>query len=134
MSSNIEKRHATDQPPDAPDDYYVRSRSVDSSWWIKTAFLFEKYRILVWLAGVILIAFGFGFQTPASKLDAIQAQVSSTRRDLQAEVDTIKSGRLEQQQMLEFSTRYICATLSTADRYRLGGTDLCATAAHSTIR
>lgn len=129
--SGIEKRH---QPPPDEDDYYVRSRAVDSSWWIRSAFIFEKYRVLVWLAGAILVAFGFGFQTPAAKFDALALQVREGDSKLQGQIDTIKRAKSDQMNMLEFSTRYICATLSDADRYRLGGTDLCAAAAHSTPR
>lgn len=119
---------------DEPDDYYVRSRSIDNSWWIKSAYLFEKYRVLVWAIGAILLAFGFGFQTPAAKFDELKQNVRAGDIKLQAQVDTLKEDRLQQRQMMEFSVRYICAQLTDADRYRLGGTDICASAAHSTYR
>lgn len=117
-----------------PDDYYVRSRSIDNSWWIKSAFLFEKYRVLMWAIGGALLAFGFGFQTPATKFDQIGTTIKQVDGRLQLQIDTLKRDRMEQRQMMEFSVRYICAQLTDADRYRLGGTDICASAAHSTYR
>ncbi len=126
-------RHEHDNPPDG-DDYYVRSRSIDNSWWIRSAFLFEKYRVLVWAIGGLLLAFGFGFQTPSAKFDQLTTELHAGDTKLQAQVDTINRDRLSQRQMMEFSVRYICAQLTDADRYRLGGTDICASAAHSTYR
>lgn len=125
---------STDHIKNEPDDYYVRSRSIDNSWWIKSAFLFEKYRVLVWAIGGLLLAFGFGFETPAAKFDGLEKSTKAGDAILQAQVDTLKEDRIQQRQMMEFSVRYICAQLTDADRYRLGGTDICASAAHSTYR
>ena len=112
------------------DSYYVRSRSEDSSWWIKSAYAIEKYRILLWLVGVALVGLGFQFKTPAGL-------IAQTKQDLQAQIDTIRATqkadgveRLQQYLMLEFSTRYICSNMSPADQYKLGGMDICAAAAH----
>lgn len=143
MLRDIEKRtpRHNDRPVEQPDDRYVRSRAEDFSFWIKTAYFIEKYRILFWLAGILLVAFGFGFQTPANKFDELKAEIGAVRHDLQPQIDSLKKNqdaqrqeRVDERQMMEFSVRYICASLSQAEKYRLGGDDLCAAAAHTTTR
>ena len=141
MLRDIHKpQHDDPEQPEHPDRTYVRSRSDDRSWWIKTSYAIEKYRVIVYLVGAILISLGFGFRTPKAQFEDLGNQLKDSKAELQAQIDTLKAQRaadLEKQnlqlQLNLFSVRYICSTLSAADKYRLAGTDACDAAAHITI-
>ena len=92
------------------------------------------------MVGAILISLGFGFRTPKAQFEDLGNQLKDSKAELQAQIDTLKAQRaadLEKQnlqlQLNLFSVRYICSTLSAADKYRLAGTDACDAAAHITI-
>lgn len=57
---------------DGSENIYVRSRAMDRSWWIKTAYVLEKYRVLVLAVGAAIGAFGFGFTTPKEHYEEIK--------------------------------------------------------------
>lgn len=127
----------TQKESDDGDDRYVQSRAEDRSFWIRAAYTIDKYKILVWLGGSILIAFGFGFQTPASKFEEIHKEIAATRTIMQNQVDTLRinvdqgvQDRRQIRSQTQFITRFICSKMTADDKYRLGGTDACASAAH----
>jgi hypothetical protein len=105
--------------------------------WIKLAYVLDKYRVLVWLAGSALLVFGFGVRTPASQFAEIRDEIKTNHVEFQRQIDTlhaaIGTGTEERQQIknqTQFITRYICSRITVDDKYRLGGTDACASAAH----
>ena len=82
--------------PEHPDEeYIVRMRAEDRSFWFKIAYLLEKYKALVWLIGAILVAMGFDFRTPASTTRDLQAQIISARVELRARTDSIQTQVLQ---------------------------------------
>lgn len=56
-------------------------RAEDQSFWFRTAYLAEKYKLLVWLAVLFLLAFGFDFKTPAQAMGVLQQQINVLRAD-----------------------------------------------------
>jgi hypothetical protein len=135
MLRDIEKRSGP--PTVEPDERFVRARVEDRSWWIRVSYVMEKYRALIYLVVASLVYFGFGVRTPKSQFEELGAKVDATKVQLQTQIDTLKiqreadlKDRATQTRMMRFSVRYICSSLSAAEKYRLGGDDLCADAAH----
>lgn len=62
------------------DDRYVMSRAEDRSVWIRTAYVLEKYKILVWILICIAIAVGFDFKTPHMVFADLQDQIVANKR------------------------------------------------------
>jgi len=88
MTTRVRKQH---EPVD-PDDHYVMSRDEDRSMWAKTAYVMEKYKLLIWIGTVVLVAFGFDFKTPAMAQHGLQAQIDTLRpqqRKLEAKLDIL---------------------------------------------
>jgi hypothetical protein len=50
-----------------------------------SSYMMTKYKLLWWILGVMALAFGFDFKTPAMAQKALQAQVDTIKRD----VDTL---------------------------------------------
>lgn len=64
-----------------------RRRSGDTSVWLQTAYFLDKYRLLVYLIGGLLIAVGFDFKTPAQAMKAQRSAIDSLHR----RVDTVEA-------------------------------------------
>ena len=63
----------------AGDTRYVMMRAEDRSLWARSAFLLEKYKVLVWIIGILLIAIGFQFKTPSMIVDDLQGQITANK-------------------------------------------------------
>lgn len=60
----------------------------------------EKYRLLVWLGFLLLLAFGFDFKTPAQAMKTLQSQIdtlkdnrdrlSSDQKEIRRDVKDVK--------------------------------------------
>lgn len=87
----IERRQLA-QPGDP--DYFVHTRAEDRSFWIKTAYYAEKYKILVWIVGMFLIAIGFDFKLPSTRFSELDKKVDGAIRRIDesdARRDTINA-------------------------------------------
>lgn len=63
------------------EDEQVLRRREDQSFWFKTSYFAEKYKLLVWLGFLFLLAFGFDFKTPAQGMKVLQKQIDTLRTD-----------------------------------------------------
>lgn len=73
------------------ENVYVRSSSVDRSWWIKSAYVLEKYRLVVLGIGAVIGAFGFGFTTPKEHYEEItKAQNTILIHQLRADSNIVE--------------------------------------------
>jgi hypothetical protein len=61
------------------DTTYVYSRAEDRSFWAWTAALAEKYKVLIWMGGILLIGAGFGFRTPQQVFGEINAEIDTLK-------------------------------------------------------
>jgi len=65
--------------PDEEDTTYVYSRAEDRSVWTRWSTTLEKYKPIVWLIGMFLIAAGFGFHTPKQAFDEIHQEIDTLK-------------------------------------------------------
>lgn len=130
MIRGIEKRKTIPGSEPELDDTYVLSRSEDRSIWIRIAYILEKYKILVWLVGVLLVGLGFDFRTPKAQFDEIKASIQSTREELQTQIDSVKRKQSDgfNARAIEFLIRTKCSDMTDKEIYRLGGGEVCSSA------
>lgn len=121
MLQDIERRRGE------VDDTYVRSRSEDRSIFVRITYTLEKYKIIVWLIGVLLVALGFDFRTPKAQFDEIKTSIEHTKADLQVQIDSVKRKQTDgfNARALEFLIRTRCSEMTDKDIYRLGGSGVC---------
>jgi hypothetical protein len=75
-------------------EYVVHTRATDFSFWVRVGYLLDKYKLLVYLVFMALIALGFDFKTPAQNNKMLNTRIDSlvnARRQ-----DAEKAQRIEQ--------------------------------------
>lgn len=55
-------------------------RREDRSFWFWTSYLAEKYKLLIWLLMLTLLAIGFDFKTPAQAMKNLQVQIDTLKK------------------------------------------------------
>jgi hypothetical protein len=78
--------------------------------------LYQRYRPLVFLAVLALLAFGFDFRTPSSQFREVRAEVAT----LHAADSIIKRTQAQDRVLLEGVARGFCLTVAPRDRELLG--------------
>ncbi len=73
----VTKRRGEHLPDGDPDSTYVFSREEDRSKWARVSLTLDKYKPLVWLAGLLLVAAGFGFKTPSDTFGKIHGRLDT---------------------------------------------------------
>lgn len=58
------------------------SRAEDRSFWARSAYYAEKYKILVWFVGLMALALGFDFKLPGQVMHGMQVQIDSLKRQI----------------------------------------------------
>jgi hypothetical protein len=58
-------------------EYVVHTRATDFSFWVRVGYLLDKYKLLVYLVFMGLIAFGFDFKTPAQNNKLLSMRIDS---------------------------------------------------------
>lgn len=81
-----------------------RRRTGDNSVWLKTAYFLDKYRLLVYLVGLFLLAIGFDFKTPAMAMKAQRAAIDSLHR----RVDTVEAHERTNSELLVIGLQITC--------------------------
>lgn len=70
------------------DTTYVYSRAEDRSFFAWTSALLEKYKLLLWAIGFLLLGAGFGFRTPQQVFSEINAEIDTLKlHEKHAEVE-----------------------------------------------
>ncbi len=115
-----------------PDERYVRSRVEDRSVFAQISYWMDVYKPVLWLISLIAVAAGFGFSTPSQKFDEVRAGQKAMKDSMQAEINILKirqdaslNDRMDQRKMIEFLGRERCSQMSTVEKERLGGIEVC---------
>lgn len=107
------------KPKKEEDDRYVMMRAEDRSIWVRSSFILEKYKVLVWIIAGVLLAFGFQFKTPAKIVEELQGQITLNKRQVDSTI-TPKVNRLEDK--LDILLRLSCTNKSiTTEQKDLAG-------------
>ena len=75
-------------------EYVVHTRAADFSFWVRVGYILDKYKLLVYIGFMALIALGFDFKTPAQNNKMLNTRIDSlvnARR-----MDAEKAQRIEQ--------------------------------------
>lgn len=56
---------------------FVMMREEDRSFWAASAYYAEKYKLLVWLAVIFLLALGFDFKLPGQQMKRMQQEIDT---------------------------------------------------------
>lgn len=70
----------------------VMTRAEDHSVWLRSAKFLEKYKLLVYIVTMFLIALGFDFRTPKQANAQLQSQIDTLRTQLE-------TGMIEQREI-----------------------------------
>jgi G:T-mismatch repair DNA endonuclease (very short patch repair protein) len=74
-------------------EYIVLSRSEDHSFFLRLSYVLDKYKVLIYLAGLFLVAMGFGFKTPKANYDELRAEIAIVRQQVQR--DSIQKSEIQ---------------------------------------
>lgn len=72
-------------------DRYVMQRAEDRSFFAAFDYYTTKYKLLIWLLGLALLAIGFDFKTPKAIFQDLQAQITANKR----QVDSVITPRID---------------------------------------
>lgn len=102
------KRRGTEVPGGDPDETYVFSRTADRSVWARISYLHDKYRPLVWLAGILALAFGFSFKTPGQIFGEIHSRLDSLEKNQTVITNVIAADKLSVEHKIDALIKIQC--------------------------
>lgn len=82
---------------------YVQMRAADRSPWLRITYTLEKYKIVVYLTGMFLLALGFDFKFPSQVMHAQQLQINSNTKRLDSLNADLSQAKIALQQLLQLS-------------------------------
>lgn len=108
------------------DDRFVMQRAEDHSFFAAFDYYTTKYKLLIWLFGLALLAVGFDFKTPKSIFADLQAQITKNKIQVDS-VLTPHLNRVDEKIDVLLRLRCVDKTLSADQRLLSGLEDFCNT-------
>lgn len=81
MMTRVSKGKLPEGRPDGDtgEYIYVHRRAEDRSFLVKTSYLIDKYKPIIWLLILLALAIGFDFKTPRTIMSEFQNQLNSLK-------------------------------------------------------